>query len=335
MTAKLKPQTNTIFNDIHHTFSSDLEELNILMVDRLESPVPFIKKVASHLIEAGGKRIRPLLTFLSAKMFNYKNGNRHIRMGACIEFIHTATLLHDDVIDNSIKRRGLRSSNDLWGNKTSILVGDFLFSKAFEFMIEDENPFITKALSKAASIIAAGEVLQLNKEKDLSITEEEYFHIIESKTAALFAAACEVGGLIADAPKEDVKNLEEFGYNLGVLFQITDDMLDFGIGNTISGKNTGDDIKDGRITLPIILLLKQSPEYSELVKACFNEQESFDIQFESLKNALIQHKIIDKIDIQIKERIRLCQKSLDQFPNSKEKLFLEEILTYTINRANP
>ena len=226
MTAKLKQ--NTIFNNIHQDYQTDLKSLDSLILSRLESPVPLIKQVSSHLIQAGGKRLRPILTFIAAKMLGYNKGERHIHMGACIEFIHTATLLHDDVVDNSTKRRGLESANDVWGNKTSILVGDFLFSKAFELMVP-EDPRIIKILSNAASVIASGEVLQLSKEKDLTTTTEDYFSIIKSKTAALFSAACAVGGLISNAQEEEIKVLSDFGDNLGILFQITDDLLDFGI----------------------------------------------------------------------------------------------------------
>lgn len=331
MTVKLKQKIDTIFTDIHNTFYDDIQSLNALIIDRLESPVPLIQQVACHLIQAGGKRIRPLLTFISAKMHGYR-GDRPVHMGACIEFIHTATLLHDDVIDDSVKRRGLRSANDLWGNKTSILVGDFLFSKAFEFMVADENPEIMKVLSKAASVIASGEVLQLSKEKDLSLTEKEYFSIIESKTSALFSAASEVGTLIADASEKDRKIMADYGHKIGTLFQITDDILDFGLPKSTPGKNVGDDIKGGRITLPIIYLLKKKPAYKTLVEDCYNDRKDFELSFKKLQDALVEHSIFKEIETVIESIYNSCCALLITMPDTQEKKFLQELLSFTIHR---
>tara|TARA_R110002050_G_scaffold54754_2_gene123873 strand:- start:23908 stop:24909 length:1002 start_codon:yes stop_codon:yes gene_type:complete len=331
MTVKLKQKIDTIFTDIHNTFYDDIQSLNALIIDRLESPVPLIQQVACHLIQAGGKRIRPLLTFISAKMYGYR-GDRPVHMGACIEFIHTATLLHDDVIDDSVKRRGLRSANDLWGNKTSILVGDFLFSKAFEFMVADENPEIMKVLSKAASVIASGEVLQLSKEKDLSLTEKEYFSIIESKTSALFSAASEVGTLIADASEKDRKIMADYGHKIGTLFQITDDILDFGLPKSTPGKNVGDDIKGGRITLPIIYLLKKKPAYKTLVEDCYNDCKDFELSFKKLQDALVEHSIFKEIETAIESIYNSCCSLLTAMPDTQEKKFLQELLSFTIYR---
>lgn len=329
MTAKLKQ--NTIFNTIHRGYQNDLQSLDALILDRLEGPVPLIKEVSSHLIQAGGKRLRPILTFISAKMFGYNTGNRPIHMGACIEFIHTATLLHDDVVDNSMKRRGLKSANDLWGNKTSILVGDFLFSKAFELMVL-ENPKIIKTLSKAASLIASGEILQLSKEKDLAVTEDDYFSIIKAKTAALFSAACEVGGLISNAPEKEIKALSDFGNNLGILFQITDDLLDFGIEHSTPGKNIGDDIKDGRLTLPIIYLVQKNPECKSLVQSCFDPKTPFEAALKEIQKSLVTHKITEKIMNLINQITKKCQTLLNSFPEGAEKEYLQGILQYTVNR---
>jgi len=330
MTAKLKQ--NTIFNNIHQDYQTDLKSLDSLILSRLESPVPLIKQVSSHLIQAGGKRLRPILTFIAAKMLGYNKGERHIHMGACIEFIHTATLLHDDVVDNSTKRRGLESANDVWGNKTSILVGDFLFSKAFELMVP-EDPRIIKILSNAASVIASGEVLQLSKEKDLTTTTEDYFSIIKSKTAALFSAACAVGGLISNAQEEEIKVLSDFGDNLGILFQITDDLLDFGIETSIPGKNIGDDIKDGRITLPIIYLMQQNPESKNLIQSCFDPNVNFEKALKEIQNSLIEHKIPEKIMDLTKHITTTCKDLLSMLPEGNEKEYLRGIIDYVNNRT--
>lgn len=233
--------------------SDDLQRVNALIVERMHSPITLIPQLAGHIVSAGGKRLRPLLTLACARLCGYREGNRHVAIAAVVEFIHTATLLHDDVVDASDLRRGRDTANALWGNKPAVLVGDFLFARAFQLMVEDGSLKVLEILSRAASVIAEGEVHQLMTANDTTTSEEAYLAVIEAKTAALFAAAARVGAVLADRPQDDEMTLERFGYNLGVAFQLVDDVLDFSARETELGKSIGDDFRDGKITLPIVV----------------------------------------------------------------------------------
>jgi octaprenyl-diphosphate synthase len=221
----------------------------------MDSPVALIPQLAAHIVAAGGKRLRPLLTLACARMCGY-GGERHVKLAACVEFIHTATLLHDDVVDESLLRRGLASANAVFGNQASVLVGDFLFARAFQLMVEDGSLAVLATLSRAAATIAEGEVLQLVTQNDLSTTEARYLEVIRGKTAALFAAACEVGALVADRPSSDAAALAEFGLNLGIAFQLVDDALDYAADQAVLGKTVGDDFREGKITLPVLMAFR-------------------------------------------------------------------------------
>jgi octaprenyl-diphosphate synthase len=233
--------------------SGDLERVNALIVERMHSPVTLIPQLAGHIVSAGGKRLRPLLTLACARLCGYRDGNRHVAIAAVVEFIHTATLLHDDVVDASDLRRGRDTANAVWGNKPAVLVGDFLFARAFQLMVEDGSLQVLEILSRAASVIAEGEVHQLMTANDTATSEEAYLAVIEAKTAALFAAAARVGAVLADRPQDDEMALERFGHNLGIAFQLVDDVLDFAARETELGKSVGDDFRDGKITLPIVI----------------------------------------------------------------------------------
>src|ERR1700722_5373307 len=233
--------------------AADLERVNALIVSRMHSPVSLIPQLASHIVSAGGKRLRPLLTLGCARLSGYREGDRHIAIAAVVEFIHTATLLHDDVVDASDLRRGRDTANAAWGNKPAILAGDFLFSRSFQLMVEDGSLGVLEILSRAASVIAEGEVHQLMTANDTTTSEADYLAVIEAKTAALFAAAAQVGAVLADRPPEEELALERFGRNLGVPYQLIDDMLDFSAQQTALGKTVGDDFRDGKITLPIVI----------------------------------------------------------------------------------
>lgn len=230
----------------------DLESCNRTIVGRMDSPVTLIPQLAAHIVAAGGKRLRPLLTLACARMCGYA-GERHIKLAACVEFIHTATLLHDDVVDESLLRRGMASANAVFGNQASVLVGDFLFARAFQLMVEDGSLAVLGILSRAAATIAEGEVLQLVTQNDLSTPEARYLEVITGKTAALFAAACEVGAVVADRPQPEAAALAEFGLNLGIAFQLVDDALDYAANQAVLGKTVGDDFREGKITLPVLL----------------------------------------------------------------------------------
>jgi octaprenyl-diphosphate synthase len=232
----------------------ELRATNQAIVARMDSPVALIPQLAAHLVAAGGKRLRPLLTLAAAKMCGYAGG-RDVQLAACVEFIHTATLLHDDVVDESVLRRGFASANAVFGNKASVLVGDFLFARAFQVMVADGSLEVLRILSAAAATIAEGEVLQLTTQNDLATTEQKYFEVIRGKTAALFAAACEVGGVIAGSGPAECAALARFGMDLGMAFQLVDDALDYSASVAELGKTVGDDFRESKLTYPILLAI--------------------------------------------------------------------------------
>jgi len=231
---------------------SELDSVNQLIVERMQSPVALIPQLAGHIVASGGKRLRPMLTLGCARLCGY-SGSRHIGLAAAVEFIHTATLLHDDVVDASNLRRGRDTANAVWGNKPPILVGDFLFSRSFELMVADGSLRILGILSRASSVIAEGEVLQLMTQNDLETTEASYLEVIQAKTAELFAAASRIGAVLAERPHDEEEALDRFGRNLGIAFQLVDDMLDFSARQAELGKSIGDDFRDGKVTLPILI----------------------------------------------------------------------------------
>jgi octaprenyl-diphosphate synthase len=239
---------------------NDLERVNRLIVQRMNSPVGLIPQLAGHIVAGGGKRLRPMLTLGCARLCGYRGGDRHVALAAAVEFIHTATLLHDDVVDASDLRRGRDTANALWGNKPAILVGDFLFSRAFQLMVADGSLRILEILSDASAIIAEGEVMQLMTTSDTETTEAAYLAVIQAKTAELFAAASRIGAVLAERPPAEEEALDCFGRNLGTAFQLVDDMLDFSAHQTDLGKSVGDDFRDGKVTLPIIVAFARGDE---------------------------------------------------------------------------
>jgi octaprenyl-diphosphate synthase len=232
--------------------AADMHGVNAVILDRMQSKVGLIPELAGHLIAGGGKRMRPMLTLGSAALLGY-SGTRHHKLAAAVEFIHTATLLHDDVVDGSGLRRGKRTANLIWGNPASVLVGDFLFSRAFELMVEDGSLRVLKILSQASAVIAEGEVEQLTTQRRIETDEEQYLTIISAKTAALFAAACRIAPVVAEAGEEAEEALEIYGRNLGIAFQLVDDAIDYSSDERTMGKGVGDDFRDGKMTLPVIL----------------------------------------------------------------------------------
>lgn len=236
---------------------ADLFEVNETILLSMRSQSPMIGQIAGHLINAGGKRLRPILTLSAARLFDY-SGDKHVKLAAAVELIHGATLLHDDVVDGSALRRGASTANVLWGNKESVLVGDFLFSQAFELMVSAGNLRVLQILSRAAGVIAEGEVLQLATQKNLEATFEMYLAVVESKTAALFAAAAQAGAVIAGATARDEDAMRSFGRNLGVAYQLVDDALDYSGREKALGKSVGDDFREGKMTLPVVYALDRS-----------------------------------------------------------------------------
>jgi octaprenyl-diphosphate synthase len=253
--------------------TDDLAEVNRAILARMQSSVPLIPQLASYIVAAGGKRLRPLLTLASARLCGH-DGKRHVALATAVEFIHTATLLHDDVVDESERRRGLASANALFGNKPSVLVGDFLFSRAFQLMVEDGSLDVLRILSNASAVIAEGEVLQLATANDLGTNEQSYLEVIRAKTAALFEAACEIGGVVASRPEEEVRALAAYGANLGIAFQIVDDVLDYSAAQARLGKSIGDDFRDGKVTLPVVLAYARADEATRAWwRRCLEEQD--------------------------------------------------------------
>jgi octaprenyl-diphosphate synthase len=230
----------------------DMNQVNTVILDRMQSRIPLIPELAGHLIAGGGKRMRPMLTLASARLLGY-TGTRHHRLAAAVEFIHTATLLHDDVVDGSDLRRGRRTANNIWGNPATVLVGDFLFSRAFELMVEDGGLKVLKILSAASAVIAEGEVNQLTAQRLIGLSEERYLDIIGAKTAALFAAACRIAAVVAERVEAEELALDAYGRNLGIAFQLVDDAIDYVSEAQVMGKDAGDDFREGKVTLPVIL----------------------------------------------------------------------------------
>jgi len=259
-------------HNLKKLIKKEFNETDKLIKNQINSDVNRIPKLSKHIIDLGGKRLRPMLTISCAKMLKIRNKN-HIKLAAAVELLHTATLLHDDVVDESVYRRGEKTSHTLWDNKSSILVGDFLLGKAFQLMVETNSIECLNILSKAAAIIAEGEVLQLVESNNINIKEANYIKIIESKTAALFSSACEVGGVVSGANKSQKKKLFNFGRNLGTAFQLTDDALDYEGSSNKMGKNNGDDFYDGKVTLPVILAMKNADKKEkDFWKKTFNKK---------------------------------------------------------------
>lgn len=239
--------------------AQDMNLVNAVILDRMQSEIPLIPELAGHLIAGGGKRMRPMLTLAAARLLNYP-GTRHHRLAAAVEFIHTATLLHDDVVDSSDLRRGRRTANIIWGNPASVLVGDFLFSKSFELMVESESLKALHILSNASAVIAEGEVNQLTAVRRLDLGEERYLDIIGAKTAALFAAACRIAAVVAERSEAEELALDAYGRNLGIAFQLVDDAIDYVSDAGTMGKDAGDDFREGKMTLPVILAYARGDE---------------------------------------------------------------------------
>jgi octaprenyl-diphosphate synthase len=329
--------------DTHNSFSDtltqaqgflqkDLDQVNTLILNKLSLKVPLINGMAGYLIQAGGKRLRPLTTLLSARILGYQ-GQRHIKIAACIEFIHTATLLHDDVVDRSTQRRGRPSANAIWGDQSSILVGDFLFCRAFELVTEDGSLDILGVLSKTATTIAEGEIMQLGTIGNLDLSEKQYFQIIESKTAILFEACCHVGALIANASEREKELLKEYGYNFGMMFQLMDDLLDYGLHSSKVGKNLGRDFQEKNMTLPMILLCEQvTVEEKTRIQEIFTLGALNDESFAFLKKTMKKYKIEKEVLSRAVPYINRSLKCLEEFPETPEKEFLRNFASFMTER---
>ena len=312
----------------------DLREVNSLIVHHMESQVDLIPQLARHLIAAGGKRLRPILTLASAKMCGYKGGNRHISLAACVEFIHTATLLHDDVVDESDLRRGLASANAVFGNKASVLVGDFLFSRSFELMVEDKSLDVLKILSHASSVIAEGEVMQLMTTNDTETSETAYLDVVKAKTAQLFAAACRIGAVVAERPRVEEEALDNYGMNLGISFQLIDDVLDFSAEQKELGKTVGDDFREGKITLPIILAFRRgNSEEREFWRRTLENLQQEEEDLSRAIELMTKHNAFSDTIERARHYGSIARDSLGLFNNWEEKRALDHLIDFCIDRA--
>jgi len=311
----------------------DLMACNRAIVARMESPVQLIPQLAAHIVAAGGKRLRPLLTLASARLCGYQ-GDRHVKLAACVEFIHTATLLHDDVVDESLLRRGLASANAVFGNQASVLVGDFLFARAFQLMVEDGSLVVLRILSQAAATIAEGEVLQLVTQNDLSTSEARYLEVIEGKTAALFAAACEVGAVVADRPQAEAAALAQFGMNLGIAFQLVDDALDYAADQALLGKTIGDDFREGKMTLPVLLAYQAGDAADrDFWHRTIETSEQSGADLDRALHLMQRYGAIDATVERARGFAAAAKQALGRFPDSPLRRALLAVADYTVSRG--
>lgn len=314
--------------------SEDMEAINRIILDKAVSDVELIPQLAHHLIDSGGKRLRPMLTIASAKLCTYR-GSGHIKVASAVEFMHTATLLHDDVVDESATRRGKKTARILWGNQASVLVGDFLLGQAFRMLVDVGNMAVLRIMSNAAATIAEGEVMQLAAAKNMTTTEDEYLAIINAKTAALFAAATEGGAAIAQRPTDEQSALKSYGKNLGLAFQLIDDALDYSGDSARLGKSVGDDFREGKITLPLILSYRRG---SHQERQFWNRTiAEGDIQQGDLEHAISlmrKHQAIDATIERARSYGSIAGDALAIFPDCKEKDALSRVIAFCINRLH-
>ena len=312
--------------------SEDLASVNAIIIDRMHSNVALIPKLATHLIAAGGKRIRPLMTLAAASLLGYQGIRQH-KLAACVEFIHTATLLHDDVVDESGQRRGIASANAIFGNEAAVLVGDFLFSRAFTLMVEDGSLDVLRILSKASSVIAEGEVLQLSTTRNVETTEKDYIDVVTAKTAELFAAACEVGAIVSEAPAAQIEAFRVYGMNLGIAFQIVDDILDYAATETKMGKSLGDDFREGKITAPVVHALQRATdEELKFWTRTLGDLQQDENDFIHAKEILEAHGSINAAITMARDYGRQAEQALLTFPQNEVRDMLQNIVTFTIDR---
>jgi octaprenyl-diphosphate synthase len=313
--------------------ATDLSACNALIVARMHSPVALIPQLAAHIVAAGGKRLRPLLTLAAARLCGYE-GVRHVALAACVEFIHTATLLHDDVVDESALRRGQASANAMFGNKPSVLVGDFLFARAFQLMVEDGSLEVLRILSAAAATIAEGEVLQLITQNDLSTTEAQYLEVIEGKTAALFAAATRVGAVVAERGEPEAMALDAYGHNLGIAFQLVDDALDYAAAQEQLGKTVGDDFREGKITLPVLLAFHAGDEAErEFWQRTIEDRDQREGDLREAQRLIARHDTVGETIRRAEGYGAAALGALHRFPDGEARRALADVVDFCISRA--
>ncbi|MCR9155680.1 MAG: polyprenyl synthetase family protein [Rhodobacteraceae bacterium] len=330
----LDKQSQKPHDRLAEVLADDLAEVNTLIRTRMASEhAPRIPEVTAHLVEAGGKRLRPMLTLAAARMCGYE-GDNHVKLAATVEFIHTATLLHDDVVDESEKRRGRPTANLLWDNKSSVLVGDYLFARSFQLMTETNNIRVLHILSDAAATIAEGEVLQMTAAQDLRTTEDIYLQVVRGKTAALFSAATEVGGVIADMNEAQIKALFDYGDALGIAFQIVDDLLDYW-GSDATGKNVGDDFRERKLTLPVIKAVALGDDAErDFWKRTIEKGRQEDGDLEHAIALLNKHGTLEATRAEANDWIVKARTALATLPEHPIREMLDDLADYVVARVN-
>jgi octaprenyl-diphosphate synthase len=327
------------FQKIITDLAPDLQKLDQIILEFAQGRAPLIQEISNHLINSGGKRIRPILLILSAKLCGSKNNEDYLNLASAVELIHSATLLHDDVVDNSLIRRGKKTANAIWDNKASILVGDYLFSIAFQLMVRSKNLAILDLLAKSSSIMSDGEVLQLENSNDIALSEEKYLQIIFCKTAVLFSASCESGALLNNRSSSEISALREFGKNLGIIFQIVDDVLDYSSKKEVMGKEAFEDFFEGKVTLPVILTCKKAtPDEVKKISDIFlnnlaaNEKNQDGLNY--FLSLMAKYQALDLAKSMAAEYKAKAINDLSIFPESELKQNLIDILEYSLIRIS-
>jgi octaprenyl-diphosphate synthase len=313
--------------------AGDLNHVNTVILDRMQSQIPLIPELAGHLIASGGKRMRPMLTLACAQLLDY-GGARHHKLAAAVEFIHTATLLHDDVVDGSGMRRGKRTANIIWGNPASVLVGDFLFARSFELMVEDGSLKVLRLLSNVSAVMAEGEVDQLTAQRRIETSEDHYLGIITAKTAVLFAAACQVAAMVAERDETVEQGLDAYGRYLGIAFQLVDDAIDYASSAETMGKGVGDDFRDGMVTLPVILAYARGSDTERTFwRDAIEGRRASDEDLAYAITLLRKHNAIDDTIARARHYGQRAIDALGPFPAGKAKAALVEAVEFAISRA--
>ena len=330
----LKKSANSAYLELKNLLSEKLQRVENLIQLKLKSDVNLIEKMSNYHLSSGGKRLRALLTLESAKLTGYKENNRDINLAACVELIHSATLLHDDVIDESELRRGVKTTNSIWGNQSSILVGDYLLSRCFEMMVEDGDLEVLKLLSSTSAKIAQGEVLQLQHQGEADLLEETYIDIINLKTASLFSAATKTGACLSRSNDKEKKALESYGRNLGLAFQIADDALDYYAKEKLFGKEIGKDFFEGKVTLPLITIFqKGNTKEREFLKEIMKKNKRTEKDFKETLALIYKYKAVEATFKKAEYFVNVSFDALAIFPDTKDKKILQNLTSFSLNRS--
>ncbi len=330
----IKKSANSAYIELKNLLINKLNKVEELIVQRLKSDIGLIEKMSNHHLNSGGKRLRALLTLESAKLTGYDGDKRDINLAACVELIHSATLLHDDVIDESELRRGVKTTNSIWGNQSSILVGDYLLSRCFEMMVEDGDLEILKLLSSTSAKIAQGEVLQLQHKGDADLLEETYIDIINLKTASLFAAATKTGACLSGSNDKEKKALESYGRNLGLAFQIADDALDYYAKEKLFGKEIGKDFFEGKVTLPMIIIFqKGNKEEKNFLNEIMKNEKRSEKDFSDTLFLINKYKAVEATFKKAEYFVNVSYDALAIFPDNEDKKILQNLTSLSLNRS--